>query len=55
MSRRLWWTDDCSHWLPKVAADPERNFENFLLEGRSIRADVHEWLAARLPKNSRQS
>jgi len=28
-------------------------FETFLLEGRNIRADVHEWLAARLPKGSR--
>ena len=36
-------------YLPYV---PNR-FENFLLEGRRIRADVHEWLAARLPKGSR--
>ena len=36
-------------YLPYV---PSR-FENFLLEGRSIRADVHGWLAARLPKSSR--
>lgn len=28
-------------------------FESFLLEGRSVRADVHEWLRARLPKGSR--
>lgn len=28
-------------------------FEVFLLEGRNIRADVHEWLATRLPKGSR--
>ncbi|ABM97070.1 HNH endonuclease [Methylibium petroleiphilum] len=28
-------------------------FETFLLEGRRIRADVHEWLASRLPKGSR--
>lgn len=28
-------------------------FESFLLDGRAIRADVHEWLAARLPKGSR--
>ena len=28
-------------------------FEDFLLCGRNIRTDVHEWLAARLPKNSR--
>lgn len=28
-------------------------FEDFLLAGRHIRADVHEWLAARLPKGSR--
>ncbi|MGA0611274.1 HNH endonuclease [Caldimonas sp. KR1-144] len=36
-------------YLPYV---PSR-FEAFLLEGRHIRADVHEWLAARLPKGSR--
>lgn len=36
-------------YLPYV---PSR-FENFLLEGRSIRADVHDWLAARLPTHSR--
>jgi hypothetical protein len=36
-------------YLPYV---PSR-FENFLLEGRRIRADVHGWLAARLPKGSR--
>ena len=28
-------------------------FEDFLLAGRNIRADVHEWLAARLTKGSR--
>lgn len=28
-------------------------FEDFILAGRHIRADVHSWLAARLPKNSR--
>jgi hypothetical protein len=28
-------------------------YESFLLEGRNIRADVHEWLARRLPKGSR--
>lgn len=38
-------------YLPYV---PSR-FENFLLEGRSIRADVHDWLASRLPKGSRLS
>lgn len=27
--------------------------ESFLLEGRRIRVDVHDWLAARLPKGSR--
>lgn len=32
-------------YLPYV---PSR-FEAFLLEGRHVRADVHEWLAARLP------
>lgn len=36
-------------YLPYV---PSR-FEDFLLEGRHIRADVHEWLAARLPRGSR--
>lgn len=36
-------------FLPYV---PSR-FEQFLLEGRHIRADVHDWLAARLPKGSR--
>lgn len=36
-------------YLPYV---PNR-FEDFLLAGRQIRADVHDWLAARLPKNSR--
>ncbi len=36
-------------YLPYV---PSR-FEDFLLQGRVIRADVHEWLAARLPKGSR--
>ncbi|MDO5652771.1 MAG: HNH endonuclease [Brachymonas sp.] len=34
------------HYVPS-------RFEDFLLKGRNIRADVHEWLAARLPKNSR--
>jgi len=28
-------------------------FEDFLLQGRAIRADVHDWLRARLPKGSR--
>ena len=36
-------------YLPYV---PSR-FEDFLLAGRNIRADVHDWLAARLPKTSR--
>ncbi len=36
-------------YLPYV---PSR-FEAFLLEGRAIRADVHAWLAARLPRGSR--
>ncbi len=36
-------------YLPSV---PSR-YENFLLEGRNIRADVHEWLAKRPPKGSR--
>jgi HNH endonuclease len=30
-------------------------FEDFLLLGRNIRADVHAWLATRLPRNSRLS
>jgi hypothetical protein len=38
-------------YLPYV---PSR-FEAFLLEGRHIRADVHKWLASRLPKGSRLS
>lgn len=38
-------------YLPYV---PSR-FEDFLLEGRRIRADVHQWLASRLPKGSRLS
>ena len=28
-------------------------YEDFLLQGRNIRADVHDWLASRLPKGSR--
>jgi 5-methylcytosine-specific restriction endonuclease McrA len=36
-------------YLPYV---PNR-FESLLLDGRRIRADVNEWLAARLPKDSR--
>jgi len=36
-------------YLPYV---PTR-FEDFLLAGRNIRADVHLWLASRLPKGSR--
>ncbi len=36
-------------YLPYV---PSR-FEDFLLAGRRLRADVHDWLAARLPKGSR--
>ena len=38
-------------YLPYV---PSR-FEDFLLEGRNVRTDVHEWLAACLPKGSRLS
>jgi len=30
-------------------------YEDFILQGRNVRADVHEWLAARLPRNSRLS
>lgn len=36
-------------YLPYV---PSR-FEDFLLQGRGIRADVHAWLASRLPRGSR--
>jgi hypothetical protein len=36
-------------YLPYV---PSR-FEDFLLGGRHIRADVHDWLSMRLPKTSR--
>ncbi|MBV7542254.1 HNH endonuclease [Acidovorax sp. sic0104] len=36
-------------FLPYV---PSR-YESFLLDGRNVRADVHEWLARRLPKGSR--
>lgn len=28
-------------------------YEDFILAGRNVRADVHEWLAARVPKGSR--
>jgi len=36
-------------FLPYV---PNRH-EDFLLKGRNVRADVHQWLAARLPRGSR--
>lgn len=36
-------------YLPYV---PSR-WEDFLLSGRAIRGDVHDWLASRLPKSSR--
>jgi hypothetical protein len=36
-------------YLPYI---PSR-FEDFLLQGRRIRADVHQWLKARVPKASR--
>lgn len=36
-------------YLPYV---PSKH-EDFLLAGRNIRADVHDWLAAKLPKGSR--
>ena len=36
-------------YLPYVPS----KFEDFLLDGRPIRADVYEWLSARLPKASR--
>ena len=38
-------------YMPYV---PNR-FEDFLLAGRNVRADVHEWLAARLTKGSRMN
>lgn len=38
-------------YLPYVVS----RFEDFLLAGRNIRADVHDWLASRLPKGSRLS
>jgi 5-methylcytosine-specific restriction endonuclease McrA len=38
-------------YLPYV---PSKH-EDFLLAGRNIRADVHDWLAAKLPKGSRLS
>jgi len=28
-------------------------YEDMILRGRHIRADVHAWLASKLPKNSR--
>ena len=31
---------------------PSRH-EDFILQSRNLRADVHDWLAAKLPKNSR--
>ena len=50
----------CAYCTPEEAGMPlvylpyvPSRFENFLLEGRNIRADVHEWLAKRLPKGSR--
>jgi hypothetical protein len=36
-------------FLPYV---PNR-FEDFILQGRNIRCDVHDWLASKLPKGSR--
>ena len=30
-------------------------FEKMLLQGRNVRADVHDWLSARLPRGSRLS
>lgn len=36
-------------YLPYVPS----KYEDFLLAGRNIRADVHQWLAAKLPKHSR--
>ena len=42
--------------MPRLFAPfvPSR-FEDFILKGRHIRADVHDWLTARLPKGSRLS
>lgn len=36
-------------YLPYVPT----KYEDFLLRGRNTRADVHEWLASKLPKGSR--
>lgn len=36
-------------YLPYVPT----KWEDFVMRGRSVRADVHDWLAARLPKGSR--
>ena len=27
--------------------------EDFILKGRNVRADVHQWLSAKLPRHSR--
>lgn len=40
--------------MPLLYLGPVPNlFEDFLLKGRNIRADVHVWLASRLPRGSR--
>lgn len=39
--------------LPGVGPITATALEGFLLHGRNIRADVHKWVSARLPKNSR--
>jgi hypothetical protein len=44
--------DEAGMPLLYVPYVPSR-FEDFLLQGRNIRADVHEWLASRLPPHSR--
>ncbi|WP_246312678.1 hypothetical protein [Pseudaquabacterium terrae] len=41
--------------IPLYAPHLPSRFEYFLLEGRRIRCDVHDWLVARLPKGSRLS
>jgi hypothetical protein len=44
--------DEAGMPLVYLPYGPSR-LEDFLPEGRHIRVNVHEWLAARLPKDSR--
>lgn len=44
--------DEAGMKLLYVPYVPSR-YEDFLLQGRHIRADVHDWLSAKLPKHSR--